>query len=78
MSLARRTLVSRSPTTAQQFVADDVTERVVDHLETVEIEKQQQAALVVAQRDFDRVGQAVVEQQPIGQGPSAGRDGRDG
>jgi len=50
----------------QQFVADGMTQGVVDDLEAVEIEEKQQAALLAAQGMFDGIGQAVVEQQAVG------------
>ena len=51
----------------QQQVADVVAERVVDLLEAVEVEQQQRQRLAGARRGAQRLGQAVLEQQAVGQ-----------
>ena len=51
----------------EQFVADLVTERVVDDLETVEVEKHHRDAALAARRLRQRMLQAVVEQRAVGQ-----------
>src|SRR6267143_497430 len=59
-SQARRSLL-------EQPVAERVAERIVDELETIEIEEQQGHRLAVALRVVERVGEALVEHVAVGQ-----------
>src|ERR1700691_2395952 len=51
----------------EQPVADRMSERIVDVLESVEIEKQHRDAGLMSQRCRDRLAYAVVEENSIGQ-----------
>ena len=45
----------------QQLIADGMSERIVDDLETIKVEEKQQAALFVARRHFNGVRQPIIE-----------------
>ena len=52
---------------AQDLVADGVTERIVDVLETIAVEEQDRDAAAVAARQRDGAGEAIVQEQPVRQ-----------
>ena len=52
---------------AQDLVADAVTERIVDVLETIAVQEQDRDAAAVAARQRDGPGEAIVQEQPVRQ-----------
>jgi hypothetical protein len=52
----------------QSRVASLMAETIVDHLQPVDVDEQQGAAIVVALRPVDHAGQLPLEPAPVGQG----------
>ena len=65
VSLGAQLAVQARADRAQQLVAGVVAERVVEHLQVVEVEEEQRDAAAVARRARERVAQAVEQQRAV-------------